>query len=71
MILVKRKKEKKKKKTHFVELKICPFLLRNIIGQTFNSTLDRFSTHPFAHFGPFFPFSKYAQTPIFIGFQQK
>ena len=59
------------KKTHFVELKICPIMLRNIIGQIFNSTLDRFSAQPFSHVWPFFPFSKYAQTTIFIGFSAK
>ena len=34
-------------------------MLRNIIGQIFSST--------FSHFWPLFPFSKYAQSPIFIG----
>ena len=36
----------------------------------FDSTVDRFFTQPFSHVWPFFPFSKYAETPTlyFIGF---
>ena len=34
--------ERKRKNTHFVEPKICPILLRNMIGQIFNSTFFTF-----------------------------
>ena len=41
-------------------------MLRNILGQIFDSTLARFLTQPFfSHFWPFFSFSKYAETPYF------
>ena len=62
------------KKTHFVELiqlKICPIMLRNIIGQISTQPWTDFQLNLFHIFGPFFPFSKYAQTPIFIGSSAK
>ena len=44
-IFQKKKENKgKKKKTTIFALKIRPILLRNIIGQIFNATLDGFST---------------------------
>ena len=66
------------------ELNICPnvpfflfyffkifFFLQGEYDFCNSSTLDRFSAQPFSHFGPFFPFSTCAQTPIFIGFSAK
>ena len=41
-------------------------MLRNMLGQIFDSTLDRFGTQPFSYFWPFFPFSKDVGIPIFI-----
>ena len=37
-------------------------MLRNIPGPSFDATLDQVLTQPFDIFGPFFPFSKYAET---------
>ena len=40
-------KKEKNKKIPFFASKICPTMLRNITGQIFDSTLDRFSTQQF------------------------
>ena len=45
-------------------------MLRNMLGQIFDSTLARFLIQHFSHVRPFFPFSNYAETIVFIGFQQ-
>ena len=71
-ILIKIKERKILKNTHFVELKICPIMLRNIIGQIFNSTLDRFSAQPFSHcWWPFLSFLKIYSNLYLIGFSAK
>ena len=40
----------------FFESKICPIMLRNMLGQVFDSTLDRFLAQPFRSFVGHFPF---------------
>ena len=49
-------------------------MLRYILGQIFDSTLDRYLTQPFCHFlaiFPFFKFFKMCSNHYFIGFSAK
>ena len=62
--------KRKKTNTYHFEAKISPIMLRNMLGQILDSTLARFLTQPFSHFGPF-SFSKKVETTIFIGFSAK
>ena len=65
------KKNKEDKTDHFLESKLCPIMLCNMLGQIFDSILDRFLIQPFSHFWHIFSFSKYARTTLFIGFSAK
>ena len=57
------------KKLPLFKSKICPIMLRNMLGQIFGSTLARFLTQPFSHVGSCF---QNMLKPRFLeGFQQK
>ena len=60
----KKNKKNKEEKIPFFESKICPTTLRNMLGQIFDSTLDRCLTQQVSHFWHIFPFSKYVETTM-------
>ena len=49
---------KRRQNYHFFESKLGPMLLRNILGPSFDSTLDQVLTQPFWHFWAHFSFYK-------------
>ena len=64
--------KKTKTKITIFESNICPIMLRNMLGQIFDSTLARFLTQPFFHiFDPFFLSQNMLKPLIFIGLSAK
>ena len=53
------------------ESKLGPIPLRNILGPSFDSTLDQVLTQPFWRFGAIFPFTNDTETTILILFSAK
>ena len=62
------KKVNKERRQHLplFESKLGPILLRNILGPSFDSTLDQVLTQHSWHFGAIFPFTRDAETTMFI-----
>ena len=65
-----KKRRKRNKKTTLLALKTGPILLRNMLGPVFNASLDQFLTLGFFLFFLCY-FLFFAETPIFIVFQQE